>query len=85
MVQFVDSFKNDRVRVHFDTGNIMQYQFPEHWIPDPGQADPDIHFKEFSKRSERVQPGGIPHVARRHHQWPAVMAALDLIGTTAAI
>src|SRR5262245_42019927 len=30
---FVDSFKSEHVRVHFDTGNIMEYQFPEHWVP----------------------------------------------------
>jgi len=28
MNDFVDSFKSDRVRVHFDTGNILMYQFP---------------------------------------------------------
>ena len=30
---FVDSFGSPNLRVHFDTGNIMEYQFPEHWIP----------------------------------------------------
>ena len=29
----VDSFKSPFVWVHFDTGNIMPFQFPEHWIP----------------------------------------------------
>ncbi|MBI4607180.1 MAG: sugar phosphate isomerase/epimerase, partial [Planctomycetes bacterium] len=29
MVQFVDSFKSPFVKVHFDTGNIMPFQFPE--------------------------------------------------------
>ncbi len=28
MVQFVDHFKSDHVRAHFDTGNIMMFQFP---------------------------------------------------------
>ena len=32
MNAFVDSFNSERVRVHFDTGNIMMFQFPEHWI-----------------------------------------------------
>src|SRR4051794_5629624 len=30
---FVDGFHSDRIRVHFDTGNVMLFQFPEHWIP----------------------------------------------------
>src|SRR5262249_55019330 len=28
MISFVDSFNSPRVRVHFDTGNIMMFQFP---------------------------------------------------------
>jgi L-ribulose-5-phosphate 3-epimerase len=38
MVEFVDSFDSEHVQVHFDTGNIMEYQFPEHWIPILGTA-----------------------------------------------
>src|SRR5437660_6392050 len=32
MIAFCDSFHSDYLRVHFDTGNIMLFQFPEHWI-----------------------------------------------------
>src|SRR5262245_37700389 len=32
MITFVDSFNSKNVRVHFDTGNIMLFQFPEDWI-----------------------------------------------------
>ena len=38
MNAFVDSFKSEHVRVHFDTGNIMLFQFPEHWIPQLGSG-----------------------------------------------
>ena len=38
MIEFVDSFKSPWVKVHFDTGNIMQYQFPEHWVRHAGRA-----------------------------------------------
>src|SRR5205823_3485340 len=31
MIAFVDGFKSPNVRVHFDTGNIMLFQFPEDW------------------------------------------------------
>src|SRR5262249_36769594 len=30
--EFIDSFQNEHVRAHFDTGNVMLFQFPEHWI-----------------------------------------------------
>ncbi|HVS34661.1 MAG TPA: sugar phosphate isomerase/epimerase family protein, partial [Gemmataceae bacterium] len=36
MNAFVDSFQSRWVRVHFDTGNIMLFQFPEHWIAQLG-------------------------------------------------
>ena len=52
MVEFVDSFQHDRVRILFDTGNIMQYQFPEHWIPILGRRIQNVHFKEYNKRIE---------------------------------
>src|SRR5262245_52984339 len=31
MNAFVDSFNSEFIRVHFDTGNIMLFQHPEHW------------------------------------------------------
>ena len=43
-------FQSKNVQVHFDTGNIMQYQFPEHWIPILGRRIKNIHFKEWDKR-----------------------------------
>src|SRR5262249_55552264 len=50
MNAFVDSFSSDRLRVHFDTGNVMLFQFPEYWIPVLGKRIKNVHFKEFSKK-----------------------------------
>ena len=50
MVDFVNSFDSDRVQIHFDTGNIMEYQFPEHWIPILGKRIKNVHLKEFTKK-----------------------------------
>src|SRR5262249_45127555 len=50
MNAFVDSFKSKHVRVHFDTGNIMLFQFPEHWIPLLGKRIQNVHLKEFTKK-----------------------------------
>ena len=43
--RFADGFSSDAVGVHFDTGNIMQYQFPEHWVPILGKRIRNVHFK----------------------------------------
>src|SRR5262249_4361266 len=50
MIAFVDGFGSKHVRIHFDTGNIMLFQFPEHWIPLLGERIKNVHLKEFSKK-----------------------------------
>ena len=51
MNRFVDRFPGDSVGVHFDTGNIMQFQFPEHWIRQCGKRIRNVHLKEYSKQA----------------------------------
>ena len=58
---FVDGFESKHVRVHFDTGNIMLFQFPEHWIPILGPRIKNVHFKEFSKKGTDHSAGVLPH------------------------
>ncbi|NBU41730.1 MAG: sugar phosphate isomerase/epimerase, partial [Planctomycetia bacterium] len=50
MADFVDGFGSDHVKVHFDTGNIMMYQYPEHWIRILGARIQNVHLKEFTKK-----------------------------------
>ena len=80
MNAFVDSFKSDRVRVHFDTGNIMQYQFPEHWIRLLGKRIKNIHFKEYNKRVNEFNLEAFRPLLDGTTDWPAVITALDDIG-----
>jgi L-ribulose-5-phosphate 3-epimerase len=80
MVAFVDSFGYSRVQVHFDTGNIMQYQFPEHWIPILGKRIKNIHFKEWDKRTREFQLYTFRTLLDGTTNWPAVIEALDRIG-----
>lgn len=80
MADFIDSFKSDRVRAHFDTGNIMQYQFPEHWIPILGKRIKNIHFKEYNKRVNEFNLEAFRPLLDGTTNWPAVMAALDQVG-----
>jgi L-ribulose-5-phosphate 3-epimerase len=79
MIEFVDSFHHDRVRILFDTGNIMQYQFPEHWIPLLGRRIQNVHFKEYNKRSGEFNLESFRTLLDGTTNWPAVMTALDAI------
>ncbi|HUT14071.1 MAG TPA: sugar phosphate isomerase/epimerase family protein [Thermoguttaceae bacterium] len=80
MIEFVDSFGSDRVQVHFDTGNIMQYHFPEHWIPLLGKRIRNVHLKEASKRVHEFNIDTFRPLLDGTTDWPAVIEAFDRIG-----
>lgn len=81
MNRFVDSFHSSSVGIHFDTGNIMQFQFPEHWIDICGKRIRNVHLKEYSKQAgtdftlESFRP-----LLDGTTNWPAVLEAFDRIG-----
>ena len=74
------SFKSDRVRVHFDTGNIMMYQFPEHWIAQLGGRIKNVHLKEFTKKGTDVSLEAFRPLLDGTTNWPAVLEAFDQTG-----
>ncbi|HWG46647.1 MAG TPA: sugar phosphate isomerase/epimerase family protein [Gemmataceae bacterium] len=80
MNAFVDSFHSKHVRVHFDTGNIMLFQFPEHWIPILGPRIKNIHLKEFTKKGTDHSLESFRPLLDGTTNWPAVTEALDKIG-----
>jgi len=80
MVEFVDSFDSDRVHVHFDTGNIMLYHFPEHWIPILGKRIKNTHLKEYSKKVHEFNLHTFRPLLDGTTNWPAVLEALDVVG-----
>jgi hexulose-6-phosphate isomerase len=80
MIEFVDSFKSPHVQVHFDTGNIMPFQFPEHWIPMLGKRIKNIHFKEYTKKGTDFSLESFRPLLDGSTNWPAVMESLDQIG-----
>jgi hexulose-6-phosphate isomerase len=79
MVDFVDSFQSEHVKVHFDTGNIMEYQFPEHWIPILGDRIKNVHLKEFTKKGTDHSLQAFRPLLDGTTNWPAVLAAFDAI------
>jgi hexulose-6-phosphate isomerase len=80
MNAFVDGFKSKYVRVHFDTGNIMEYQYPEHWVPILGSRIKNIHFKEYTKKGTDHSLETFRPLLDGTTNWPAVLEALDKVG-----
>ncbi|MGQ9592804.1 MAG: sugar phosphate isomerase/epimerase family protein, partial [Planctomycetota bacterium] len=80
LIEFVDSFASPYVRVHFDTGNIMPLQFPEHWIPLLGSRIQNVHLKEYSKKGTDYSLEAFRPLLDGTTNWPAVMEAFDRIG-----
>jgi L-ribulose-5-phosphate 3-epimerase len=80
MNSFVDGFKSKHVRVHFDTGNIMLFQYPEHWIPILGQRIKNVHLKEFTKKGTDHSLESFRPLLDGTTNWPAVIEAFDKIG-----
>ncbi|MBX6315702.1 MAG: sugar phosphate isomerase/epimerase, partial [Isosphaeraceae bacterium] len=78
--EFIDSFQSKHVRAHFDTGNIMLFQFPEHWVPILGPRIKNIHFKEFTKKGTDHSLESFRPLLDGTTNWPAVMEALAAIG-----
>jgi hexulose-6-phosphate isomerase len=79
MVSFVDGFQSPHARIHFDTGNIMQYQFPEEWVRILGKRIKNIHFKEWDKRTQEFNLHTFRTLLDGTTNWPAVIEALDKI------
>ena len=80
MNAFVDSFHSKHVRVHFDTGNIMLFQFPEDWIALLGKRIKNVHLKEFTKKGTDHSLESFRPLLDGTTNWPAVMEAFDKIG-----
>lgn len=77
MNAFVDGFGSDRVRVHFDTGNIAMFQYPEHWIQVLGSRTRNVHLKEFTKKGTDFSLETFRPLLDGTTDWPAVTEALD--------
>jgi L-ribulose-5-phosphate 3-epimerase len=82
MADFVDSFKSEWVNVHFDTGNIMEYQFPEHWIDQLGKRIRNVHLKEYTKKGTDHSLEAFRPLLDGTTNWPAVLEAFDTTGYT---
>ena len=80
MADFVDHFGSEFVNVHFDTGNIMLFQYPEHWIGYLGQRIRNVHLKEFTKKGTDHSLEAFRPLLDGTTNWPAVLEAFDRTG-----
>ncbi len=80
MITFCDSFQSEHLRVHFDTGNIMLFQFPEHWISILGSRIKNVHLKEFTKKGTDHSLESFRPLLDGTTNWPAVLEAFDKTG-----
>lgn len=80
MNHFVDSFGSEHVRVHFDTGNISMFQYPEHWIGVLGDRIQNVHLKEFTKKGTDFSLETFRPLLDGTTNWPAVTEALAATG-----
>lgn len=80
MNDFVDSFQSEHVRVHFDTGNISMFKFPEHWAKVLGSRTKNVHLKEFTKKGTDYSLETFRPLLDGTTNWPAVTDALADVG-----
>ncbi len=76
--RYVDQFNSPNVGWHFDVGNIINYGWPEHWIPVLGKRIRRIHLKEFSREKADKEGRGAGfgvEFLKGSNNWPKIMKA----------
>ncbi len=74
----IDEVGSPRVGVLFDTGNVIQFGFPEQWIRILGSRIREVHLKDFRRAVGTVE--GFVSLLEGDVDWPEVMTALAEIG-----
>ena len=75
MRSFVDQFHSPWLQTHFDTGNVLQYGYPEDWIQTLGTRIKRVHFKDY-QLSARAGQGRFVDLLKGDVNWKAVVSAL---------
>lgn len=84
MLKYVDEFQSEWVAVHYDIGNHVKFNKPEHWVRTLGKRILRLHIKEYStvKDANGKEKGfGVP-LGEGSVVWPEVVKALGEIGYT---
>jgi L-ribulose-5-phosphate 3-epimerase len=78
MVKYIDGFNSEWVAAHYDVGNHVKYNKPEHWVRTLGKRIYRLHIKEFcaaKQFSAKLGDGG-------DIKWDEVTKALAETGYT---
>lgn len=78
MRTFVDQFHSPWFKAHFDTGNVMQFGYPQDWIQTLGPRIKRIHVKDY-KLSARAEQGKFVPLFDGDVDFKGVMQALVAI------
>jgi hexulose-6-phosphate isomerase len=79
LAAFVDSFRNPRVGVYFDIGNMLNHQqWPPHWIEILGSRIRAVHVKDFKLATGTLS--GFCDLLEGDIPFKEVMAALRALG-----
>lgn len=83
-VQFIDSFKSERIGIYFDIGNVLGYhQHPPHWIELLAHRIRRVHIKDFKQGIGSLE--GFCDLLAGDVPWQQSMAALGKIGYDSTI
>ena len=72
MARFVDEVNSPWVGVYFDSGNILSYGYPQHWIEILGPRIKKVHVKDFKTEIGSIQ--GFANPLQGDVPWAAVRA-----------
>ena len=78
--RFCDEVASPRVGLFFDTGNMVVFGFPQHWVRICGPHLMRVHFKDFKRQGYEWTP-----LLEGDVNFPAVMAELRKIGFDGAL
>jgi hexulose-6-phosphate isomerase len=85
MARYLDEIDSDHVGAYFDTGNVVRFGWPEHWIRILGSRIGKLDVKEYSRKKQREQglyKGFDVTLGEGSVDWAAVREALADIGYT---
>jgi hexulose-6-phosphate isomerase len=77
--RFCDECASPKIGLFFDTGNMVIFGYPEHWVRICGKHLMKVHFKDFKRPTEwtALLEGDV--------DFPAVMTELQKIGYDGAL
>ncbi len=79
LVRYLDELDHPRVGSYFDAGNLVQFGWPEHWVPVLGARIRKVDVKDF-RRGQPGFEGFDVGLNDGETDWPKVVAALRCAG-----